>query len=320
MRLPLIIASILCALTYSEAIYATPTKSLPGSRKLGLNIKVQGGGWGDVPKETIETVLYSVADALLSKLPKKLNAPIVVTHTDSNPVALYERGPDGEYQVQLHARESNWHLYIYEFAHELCHILSNYEENVGPDKSKYNQWFEETLCETASLFTLKHLAASWEKNPGLPNGLEEARRLNRFFDLLISEGHRQLPRHAPLATWLDHNEEQMRQNPYLRQKNEVVANLLLPLFERNPENWSTLAYLNLDPDTARSSLRDYLNHWYQYAPAEHKRFIADVLSLFQIQEVTAVANVEPSLAPLASLAAAPASSPEAPPKPQDQKP
>lgn len=289
MRLPLIIASLLCSLVYTSPSYSTPQKKPVNSRKLGLTIKVEGEGWGNVRKETIEAVLYSVADELMTRLPKKLTVPIVVTHTDSNPVALYERGANGEYRVELHARGANWHLYTYEFAHELCHILSNYEENAAPGASRYNQWFEETLCETASLFTLKKLAGTWKESPPAPDWSKEADKLNRFFDLLIAEGHRQLPSHSPLAVWLASNEERLRANPYQREKNELVANLLLPLFERNPENWSTLSYLNLDPGDARSSLQDYLRNWYRNAPDEHKTFIADVLDLFQMREVITAA-------------------------------
>jgi hypothetical protein len=298
MRLPLIIASILCSLTFSDAAYSAQPKKKPGnSRKLGLVIKVEGGGWGNVSRETIETVLYSVADELLSRLPKKLDAPIVVTHTDSSPVVLYERGSKGEYQVHLHASEKNWHLYTYEFAHELCHILSNYEENSEPGGSRYNQWFEETLCETASLFTLKNLAATWKNAPPAPEWLATADKLNRFFDLLVSEGHRRLPAHSPLAAWVRDHEEQLRNDPYQRRKNEVVANLLLPLFEADPERWDTLAYLNLDPSDARSSLQDYLRNWYQNAPAEHRTFIADVLALFEAPPALAVADAGSAAAP-----------------------
>jgi len=298
MRLPLIIASILCSLTFSDAAYSAQLKKKPtSSRKLGLVIKVEGGGWGNVSRETIETVLYSVADELLSRLPKKLDAPIVVTHTDSYPVVLYERGSKGEYQVHLHASEKNWHLYTYEFAHELCHILSNYEENTGPGGSKYNQWFEETLCETASLFTLKNLAATWKDSPPAPEWSATADKLNRFFDLLVSEGHRRLPPHSPLAAWLRDNEERLRHDPYQRQKNEVVANLLLPLFEANPEHWDTLVYLNLDPDDARNSLQDYLRNWYNNAPAEHRNFIADVLAVLQAPPAITVADAGSATSP-----------------------
>lgn len=281
LRLPIFIASVVCSLTQVDVSYAVPAvgKKPFNSRKQGLNIRVEGGGWGSAKKENIETVLYSVADELMARLPKKLSAPIVVTHTETNPIALYERGAEGEYLVHLHATGDDWQFYVYEFAHELCHILSNYEENVGADTSKYNQWFEETLCETASLYTLKNLAATWEKAPPAPEWSAQAGRLRRFYDLLINEGHRRLPPHSPLASWLRDNEDALKQNPYLRKKNEVVANLLLPLFDSSAENWDALTYLNLDPADARSSLQQYLDHWYRNAPGDHKVFISRVLAL-----------------------------------------
>lgn len=287
MRLPVAIASVICTLSYVDAGYAAtaPAKKPVSSRKLGLDIRVEGDGWGAARKESIETVLYSVADELMSRLPKKLAVPIVVTHTDTNPIALYDRGANGEYLVHLHAKGENWHLYVYEFAHELCHILSNYDENVGFDADRYNQWFEETLCETASLFTLKNLAATWTTSPPGPEWAQQADKLRRFFDLLIGEGHRQLPMHTPLAVWLRDNEARLRGDPYLRDKNEVVANLLLPLFDGSPDKWDALSYLNLDPSDARNSLRDYLHDWYRNAPAEHKTFVASVLNMFQMGDV-----------------------------------
>lgn len=296
LRLPVAIASVICTLTYAEAGYATAltAKKPTSSRKLGLDIRVEGGGWGNAGKDSIQTVLYSVADELMSRLPKKLSAPIVVTHTDTNPIALYDRGANGEYLVHLHAKGENWHLYVYEFAHELCHILSNYEENAGIDAEHYNQWFEETLCETASLFTLKNLASTWKTSPPSPEWALHADRLQRFFDLLISEGHRRLPAHTPLATWLRDNEEHMRRNPYLRDKNEVVANLLLPLFDGHPDKWDALSYLNLRPGEARNSLRDYLQDWYRNAPTEHKAFVASVLNMFRLGEVAPTIAAAPS--------------------------
>lgn len=280
-RLPLILASVFCSMAHATegGAKAAPEPGDVNSRKLGLKIKIEDGGWGAVRKDRLETVLYAVADKLMARVPGKMNAPIVVSHTDGNPMALYDRGPAGEYLVRLHAKGENWHLYVYEFAHELCHILSNYEENVGADTTKYNQWFEETLCETASLYTLKSLAVAWEKSPPDPQWASEAKHLRRFFEHLLAEGHRQLPPHAPLSAWLQANEAQLRRDPYLREKNDIVANLLLPLFADNPQNWDALAYLNLDPGDARASLDDYLQHWYRNAPVEHKHFIGSVLAM-----------------------------------------
>ncbi len=285
LRLPLIVASLAVSLAHAETGKQVPPKGQLNSKKMGLTLSVQGGGWGNVPRESIETVLYSVADELMARLPTKLAAPIVVRHTNTAPVALYERGPDGEYQVHLHASGENWHLYVYEFAHELCHILSNYEENVGTDITRHNQWFEETLCEAASLFALKNLAATWDTSPPAPKWSDQANKLRRFFDHLVSEGHRQLPPNTPLAAWLRDNEQRLRENPYLRTENEVVANLLLPLFQENPQNWEALNYLNLDPADARNRLGEYLRNWYENAPHEHKDFVGSILALFALDDV-----------------------------------
>lgn len=307
MRLPLIIASIVCSLFHGST-YAKPPEQKVSSRKLGLSIQVRDGGWGQTSPENIEPVLYSVADELLSRFHGKAPGTIVVSHTEGNPIVLYERGPGGEYHVQLHATGSNWHLYVYEFAHELCHILSNYGENIG-DGDKYNQWFEETLCETASLYTLKALAASWAARPENPDFAQQASRLNGFFNRLLHEAHRRLPPQAPLSAWLAGNEDALRHNPYLREKNEVVANLLLPLFEKDPQNWATLAYLNLDPNNARLELRDYLDHWYRDAPEQHKAFIGDILSLFALKDVMPPRRTGPASEPV--LATTPLSAPGA---------
>lgn len=292
LRLPLVVASIAWSLTGFNEASATPQNQHFDSKNTGLRVTVRDGGWGGVRPETIETVLYGVADELLSRLPTKLAAPIIVAHTNSNPVALYERGPQGEYWIHLHASGEDWHLYAYEFAHELCHILSNYDENVGPGSTRYNQWFEEALCETASLFVLKSLAKTWETSPPDPKWSYQAKKLQRFFVHLISEGHRQLPAGTPLANWLHDREEQLRSEPYQRTENEVVANLLLPLFEENPQNWEALSYLNLDPSDAQARLGDYLLHWYESAPVHHKRFVAGILSMFGLENaMTKVSSV-----------------------------
>ena len=51
----------------------------------------------------------------------------------------------------------------YQFAHEFCHILCNFD-----DDWKGNNWFEETMCETSSLFVLRRLSKEWEERPPYP--------------------------------------------------------------------------------------------------------------------------------------------------------
>lgn len=283
-RLPLLVASLLCSLAWAGDPPQPPKKS--NARKLGLAIQVQGGGWGGAAREDIQTVLDAAANELMARLPAPLQAPIVVTHTDGPPVALYGRGPQGEYRIHLHARGENWHLYAYEFAHELCHLLSNHDGHLqAGDTSHPNQWFEEAVCETASLYVLKNLAASWSRSPPEPRWVEEAPLFRHFFDTLIAERHRRLPADTPLGEWLRENERFLRSDPYLRQKNEVLANLLLPLFEADPASWQALAYLNQHPEAARASLQTYLGDWYRSAPLAQRTLVSGVLSLLRLEDV-----------------------------------
>lgn len=243
------------------------------SRELGIDIRV-ADGWGQVAVAEIETALYAVADELVTVLPAKLTVPILVSRTRGSPVALYDRGPNGEYLVRLHASGPSWALYVYEFAHELCHVLSNHDQHARA--KRHNQWFEETLCETASLYALARVAGAWELAPAAPVWKARAPRLRRFYDHLLAEASRNLPAGTSFAAWLAENEPSLRGNPYLRAKNDLVAKRLLPLFEQDPTRWRSLAYLNLDPAYPVAPLPDYLSNWSEKAPAEYRGFIGEL--------------------------------------------
>ena len=49
---------------------------------------------------------------------------------------------------------------------------------------------------------------------------------------------RQLPTGMTLSTWLQSEEEGLRQDRYLRDKNALVAYSLLPIFESDPAGWN----------------------------------------------------------------------------------
>ena len=96
-----------------------------------------------------------------------------------------------------------------------------------------SQWFEEALCEIASLYALKELAAEWEHSPPYPNWAPYAQALESYAENMLKEAHRALPPSTSLAAWFRNAETQLQANPYLRKYNEVAANALLPLFEAN---------------------------------------------------------------------------------------
>lgn len=55
---------------------------------------------------------------------------------------------------------TSWALYIYHLSHELTHyVIRQYK----PKKEVIIKWFEETLCEAMSLYSLKKSAESWNE-------------------------------------------------------------------------------------------------------------------------------------------------------------
>lgn len=274
-------ATLLLIPALSGPLLCTAAEAPPASRTLlerRADIQVVAGGWGNARTEEIKAVLDSIAAILLEHFPGRRLSPISVRHTDQHPATLYRRGPNDAYRVFLSAQDRRWARYAYEFAHELSHILSNYEHHVFSKMTTFNQWFEEALCETASIYALKRLAVAWEIAPPYPHWAAYAPAFERHAQRLLTEPRRRLPHDMSLAGWLERNEPELRSNPYLRGHNEIVANLLLPLFEENPQIWEAIGYLN--PGAKSSSFREYLRSWHASAPEDYKDIIRYIMALF----------------------------------------
>lgn len=278
MRPPFVLTSVLCGLLISLSGRGEVPASAVGGQRGHLAIEVDRQGWGAVDPDDIRTVLYSVADTLLTRIPEHGPLALRVSHTHDTPAALYDRGPGGEYLIRLHADRDRWPLYVYEFAHELCHILSNYDR-AGAEIRRRNQWLEETLCETASLYALGSLGTQWEYAPPEAHLAPHAADLRRFFRFLVTEQHRKLPEEIELDEWLQEHEAHLCADPYQRDKNDLVARTLLPLFFIEPDGWDAIAYLNLDAGDALASLDDFLRHWYAHTPQRHRPFVARISAL-----------------------------------------
>ena len=244
-------------------------------------IEVAPGDWGRAELGDIRMLLESVAREFMQHT-RGLRDDLVlrvIPRADA-PRVLYERGADGQYVIQLTARDDRWFQYAYQFAHELCHIASNFDhkELSGDEIAQGNQWFEEALCETASLFTLKRLGASWASSPPKRDWMGYGDAFSAYAQRLLNEPHRNLAKDQLLSDWYATHADSLRDDPYLRQKNEVVATALLPLFEREPEFWQSITYLNPTTETAGKPFRDYLADWYAACP--DKTLPAEIMARF----------------------------------------
>lgn len=258
-----------------------PLSAKPAPQNQRLPLRIDGEPWeGEARAGDVRIALEAAAALFSPYVPQQRAAPVLVLRAHGNPRTLFERGPAGEYQIELSASPDNPAQLVYQFAHELCHVLSNFEHNDNPELGNQNQWFEEALCEAAGLFALERLADTWSA-VNSPEGLTKASvRLRLYAEDLLREPHRNAARGAGLAAWFRRNEAALRNDPYLRHKNEVVANALLPLFLSDPQRWRALAYI--DPRTPEQTrdLHAYLKCWCETAPPAQRTVVETIIALF----------------------------------------
>ncbi len=222
-------------------------------------------------------MLEQSAKQLLPYSERFKNARFLVERSDNGPIVLYHRGPKGEYLVRLDTKDRYWCQYAFQFSHEIGHVLCGYKQG-----NQQNLWFEESLCETASLFTLEKLSEAWRRDPPFetwrayaPQFIDYQRK--RLKDL-------QPPGNFQLASWWRENKNTLSSSPILRKENLWVATRLLPLFQKDPKTgWSACAYLNQTKTASERSFRRYLVDWStSCSSAKEKNFVKRVAQLFEI--------------------------------------
>lgn len=268
----LVLVMVLAAVSMPKFVHAKfdPLDPLGEMRRkhVEVSIEIAPGDWGGVDVRDIQLVLASVAQVFLDYVRvDRDELKLRIIPREGSPRVLYERGAEGEYVVQLTARDQRWFQYAYQFAHELCHVVSNFDHRVVDDAAvQDNQWFEEALCETAALFTLKRLGVAWASNPPKRNWMGYGESFASYAAYLLNEPHRSLAATQSLRDWYAENRVSLRDDPYQRQKNDVVASALLPLFEQHPEYWRSIVYLNPDSRSAAKPFAEYLSDWHRACP------------------------------------------------------
>ena len=240
-----------------------------------LKITVLPGDWGG-ELDDVAAVCRSAAAEMARWIPERDPDPITVKYRpNAVPIVLKGKGDDGERRVLVSARDRAWSQLAFQFAHEYCHIQCDCRAG-----NHANLWFEESLCETASLFALKRMATTWKTNPPYRNWKSYAPALADYAESRIkaTESREGLT----LAQWFARHEAAMRANATDRGKNQVVAVAVLPLLEKGPEHWAAVRYLNRGDAKRELTFPELLREWHERVPAEHKAFVADVAGLFEI--------------------------------------
>lgn len=223
----------------------------------------------------VNAILGSVASALWRSPPQR-PLPMIEVFRDPNsdPLACYDRGPNGEFRVRLHAAGMLWNQLAFQFGHELAHILSKSVEN-----RTTKNWFDESICEVASRFVLRKMAMEW-RSVHKPKWRSYVRHLEEY-----ATGRRQkgvLLEGVSFPCWYQENVQALHSNCNDRDRNNVVATVLLPLFELDRSSWECVSHLNDEPLPACYEFERHLQAWRRNCPKKHRAFVTALAGRFEI--------------------------------------
>ena len=169
-----------------------------------LDIRVQVNGFGAASSQDITVLLRSAAFELWRHCAQTQLGGIDVYYRPDHPQTDLKRTPSGRIAIGLAARDTHWAQYSFQFAHELCHTLANFSNNpprLMRSPPQVNFWFEESLCETASLFTLRAMSRSWRTAPPYPAWRDYAPWLKAYAEQRLTLPEHQLPVDKSFLNW-----------------------------------------------------------------------------------------------------------------------
>ncbi|HWB02123.1 MAG TPA: hypothetical protein VG796_03800 [Verrucomicrobiales bacterium] len=232
-------------------------------------------GWGKASATDIKAVIESAVTELWRYFPGRKLEPFLVLRGRQGPIVQYRRNSRKEIVVLLDTQDLYWCQYTYQIAHEFCHILCNYD-----DDWKGNLWFEESLCETASLFVLRKLAQTWAKNAPYDSWRAYAPRFSEYAEDVMDR-RVSIP-DSKLASFYQRHQSELVKNPVDRELNGTFSLSLLRMLEANPQQWEAVTWLNSSPSPQGETFSAYLNKWCKAAPDRCREFIKDVMKRFGV--------------------------------------
>ena len=238
-----------------------------------MQLHVLQGDWGEARLNDIEKLLTDTVSHLNGLLRVPFDVPIyIMPSLIKIPYVMYRTSPDSPLTIYLSARDRYWCQFAYQFSHEFCHVLSNYDRLEGTP----NNWFHESICELAAVFTLRRMAENWPANPPYPHWAGYAEALEDYSQELLSRPEVKLPEGVTLQEWLSSHEGMLRKNEYHREENAIVAYALLPIFENTPTGWNAIRSL---PNSS-GCLEEYFVDWHSSAEPADRDFIARLSNAF----------------------------------------
>jgi transposase len=223
------------------------------------------GDWGASSSEEALVVLSRTREVCLigvRLLSDDQPAALRVESRSSGPPHVWlESATRAHVVVDGTARD--WGRMVYQFGHELGHVLSN---SWQPDSLplRPSQWLEEAMVEAFTLRSLALIADSWEQDPWLPGEAGYSKDLRRYREFLIG-GYRNGASGSKqwLNRWFADNRTAVETGLGGRAAAGPALLMILGELVRDKGCVEDLAALNRWHDRTAVPLEDYLRLWGQ---------------------------------------------------------
>jgi hypothetical protein len=239
------------------------------------------GDWG-LSHPHVEAVASSVTSCFPVFGDESLTISLLCM-PDHAPMTIHDATlPPGEEVVWVSVQGPYFSQLAYQFAHELCHVIAD------PRTFRWDRflWFEEALCETASLFALRTMAETWSVTPPFLYWQDYAPHLADYASDHLSDPARRLPAGAPFATWLAAQLPVLEQtSPGWRDVTTVIAKELLMIFERDPLAWRSVRDLHAWSPPPGAAYREYFEGWAMACPVDCRRAVESISDMLGVAAI-----------------------------------
>lgn len=242
------------------------------------NFYLQADGWGQAQLQDITKLLDSIVFDFYANLDLRL-----ITEKKVYVINSKKKVPPTDYPEFIKSDKSNliylcttdmlWAQYSYQFSHELCHHIIDRDFYLVNDKFG---WFEESICELASICCIDKMSQTWLTNPPYPNWSNYSTSLGDYVTEIIGNTENEISK--PFKIWLMETLDEFFKDRYKRKENRVVALQLFPLFKHRPELWATIQYLKLIEVTDEMTFDSFIDTWTKVVPEILKELLIEIKS------------------------------------------
>jgi hypothetical protein len=242
----------------------------------GASIVLATNDWGKAHPSEVISLLEDVTNIVHLNDHSFDSLTIQVGRTKASPITFYQPNIIGDTVVHLNTKDRHWCQYAFQFAHEIGHIICRTAHG-----NQSNQWFEESLCEALSLYTLKELSELWAAKGSRPRQLAYASEFLTYKKNRILNSF--CPENFQLSSWWKENKSALMRNPYLRKQNIWIAIQLVAFIDKSPQTaFSSIRWLNhASHDTENILFEQYITAWKNSCPKDvQKTFVEGIMTLF----------------------------------------